>query len=229
MESLMADLYMYPEAYGTERVMLPGERGCEIVYPADSDDWEGPIRPGTYPLMVFVHGDRKGVTTVCPPNIAMDYWRWGLTLRYLARSGIVVAIPDVSDIVASSEATADVIERTIDWMHFQWPERANLWYKNSVIAPGLYRSAESKRDGQEESIDPRRFAMRSFGEVFGADVTAPGGLTTRVGLAGHSWHAQRPSSPIARTSALPLLAQSRVAGTRTLPPTHLSKRRFRHS
>jgi len=184
----MADLYMNPVAYGTERVTVPGGQACEIVYPAD--DWEGPIRPGTYPLVVFTHGDRRAVASLCPPDISMDYWRWGLTLRYLARSGIVVAIPDVSGLVHSPEAVADCIEETIDWLHFQWADRANLWFKDSVIAPDLLRSTGSNMDDGAELPDPRRFAMLSFGEVFGWDETAPGGLPTRVGVAGHSWGAR---------------------------------------
>jgi dienelactone hydrolase len=207
----MADLYMHPEAYGTEQVMLQAGEACEIVYPTDADDWEGPIRPGTYPLMVFVHGDRIGEESLCPPDVSMDYWRWGLTLRYLARSGIIVAIPDVSGI-SSSESVADLVETTIDWMHFQWAERANLWHKTSVIAPALYRAAESKSGDQEASIDPRRFAMRSFGEVFGADVTAPGGLATRVGLAGHSWGA-RAAALVANRTNRRVAALATVAGT----------------
>jgi dienelactone hydrolase len=80
------------------RIMFPSEAGN--VFGAG-------VRPGTYPLVVFVHGWRNASDGLCPADETQDYRAWMSVLHLLARCGFVVAAPDVHDVV-EDPATPDL-------------------------------------------------------------------------------------------------------------------------
>jgi hypothetical protein len=89
------------------------------------------IRPGEYPLVAFIHGQRSDAG-FCPPDATEDYRRWVAVLHLLARCGIVVVVPDVSETLASgneNEAvpnTASAVAEVIRWMFDAWEHREVL-------------------------------------------------------------------------------------------------------
>ena len=74
-----------------------------------------------YPLVVFIHGD-------CSAE-KFHYTKWARLPSILAKSGFVVAIPDLQPIGHPSNtdsATYARIKDVIDWMHFKWSRRSAL-------------------------------------------------------------------------------------------------------
>jgi pimeloyl-ACP methyl ester carboxylesterase len=181
----VSDLYLDPVAYGIQDVAVPPQRAVRIMFPSEAGNVFGAsVRPGTYPLVVFVHGYRNASDGLCPTDITQDYRAWVSVLHLLARCGFVVAAPDVHDVVADSAVTTEVVEDVIRWMHFQWEHRAVLWGPSAFVDPDRYRQRA------DATPDLSAFHMSSLGVGIGVDPTAPGGITTSVGLAGHSWGAR---------------------------------------
>jgi pimeloyl-ACP methyl ester carboxylesterase len=76
--------------------------------------------PGLFPLAIFLHGQ-------C--SEAQHYTKWSLLPAVLARSGFVVAIPDlgfVDDPWMLSNPAYPLIDRTLSWMRTAWPHNAVL-------------------------------------------------------------------------------------------------------
>lgn len=76
---------------------------------------------GRYPLVVFIHGD-------CSAE-KFHYTKWARLPAILAKSGFVVAIPDLQPIGHPSVTTSSTYARikdVIDWMHFRWSRRSSL-------------------------------------------------------------------------------------------------------
>ena len=76
---------------------------------------------GRYPLVVFIHGD-------CSAE-KFHYTKWARLPRILAKSGFVVAIPDLQPIGHPSNtnnSTYARIKDVIDWMRLRWSRRSSL-------------------------------------------------------------------------------------------------------
>ncbi|WP_125810458.1 PASTA domain-containing protein [Actinoplanes sp. ATCC 53533] len=76
---------------------------------------------GKYPLIVFAHGYCEQDTN--------HYQRWFRTPAALARSGYIVAVPELPDIhvhPAQSPGTQQVLANTVTWMRQGWPGKAVL-------------------------------------------------------------------------------------------------------
>ena len=55
----MSDLYLDPVFYGIQDATLPSQRAVRVMFPSDEGNvFKASVRPGTYPLVVFVHGSR---------------------------------------------------------------------------------------------------------------------------------------------------------------------------
>jgi dienelactone hydrolase len=74
---------------------------------------------GRYPLVIFLHGQCS------EPD---HFLRWDLVPRQLARSGYVVAVPQLSSIPPFGGDNPDVTraEQVLDWMRTSWPHAALL-------------------------------------------------------------------------------------------------------
>lgn len=205
------DLYINPVLYGVEDVTLPGERPAWVIYPSeDGAVWEAPIRPGTYPLIVFVHGSRNANDGVlCPPDISQDYQAWLPVLHLLARCGFVVLAPSMHDVLFSAGSGADAIEDAVHWMHFQWPQRAVLWRPGVFESPMMYREQEEAKS--TEVRDLSALGMRFLGEGIGVRPDFPGLMTTSLGLVGHSW-GMRVCAQVAGRGKLGVKAIACIAG-----------------
>jgi hypothetical protein len=187
--SVASSLYLNPVFYGIQDVTLPAERAARVMYPSDEGGVFGsPVRPGTYPLVVFVHGSRMASDGLCPEDLTQDYKAWGSVLHLLARCGFVVVAPDVQSVLRDTLTTADVIEEAIQWMHFQWEDRAVLWRPSVFVDPDRYLEHAIATD--VEAGDVSAFHIASLGVGIGVDPVAAYGMTTPVGLAGHSWGAR---------------------------------------
>lgn len=206
--------YLNPGNFGIEDVtVLPGGRPMMIVFPTESTSvHHASVAAGTYPLVVFLHGDRHApeFSYLCPRDLSQDYKAWGNVVYLLAQCGIVVAVPEVSS--THGDDAADVIDQTISWMHYRWAGRATLWYDAFAAAldPQMLGPAEPDRPdvvGPSQVADVARAAVVPLDED---SVIRVGGIQTPVGLAGHSWgvrgcslYAARPAS---RVSALASIA-----------------------
>ena len=103
-----------------------------VFYPSwDTAGWSAPIAEGTYPLVVFLHGDRNQDIGICPHDFANDYQKWWAALFRLATTGVIVAVPDVSGVVTSDPTT--VIPRLQRTIHFF----RELWDDHASVAPRL--------------------------------------------------------------------------------------------
>jgi hypothetical protein len=207
----MVDLYREPVLYGIDDVTVSGEGGTfgmRIYYPSEEGSVFGvPIRPGTYPLVVFAHGQREargtdsesllfGPEPGCPEDSTLDHRRWSAVLHLLARCGFVVAAPALSDVIDSSEISAARLEAAIQWMRWEWEHRVVLWGRELFLDPDstTFRQAASAKS--PEGYDLGQFGVRHLGEGVGARPVRPGmeiilpGMSTNLGLAGHSWGAR---------------------------------------
>ncbi len=93
-----------------------------VYFPSwDGAVWSAPIAEGTYPLVVFLHGQRDAGDGMCPEDTSNDYQRWWSALQLLARTGVVVACPDVSDVISADPTTVvQRLQKTIDYMRGAW-------------------------------------------------------------------------------------------------------------
>lgn len=101
--------------------LLDGFR-VRVFFPSwDGAVWSAPIADGTYPLVVFVHGQRDAGDGMCPPDTSNDYQRWWAALQLLPRTGVIVAVPDVSDVIGPDPSTVmPRLSQTIAFMRGQW-------------------------------------------------------------------------------------------------------------
>ena len=74
---------------------------------------------GRYPLVAFLHGQ-------C--NEPDRHLKWDLVPAQLARSGYVVAVPELSNVPPFGDSTADInrVEQVLLWMRTQWTHAATL-------------------------------------------------------------------------------------------------------
>jgi hypothetical protein len=179
----MANLYEEPILYGIEDVTVPAEGGefrMRIYYPSDEGSVFGvPIRPGTYPLVAFAHGQRQGggVDTEsllfgpepgCPDDVSLDHQRWSAVLHMLARCGIVVVSPALHDVVSSSEVSAARLEAAVRWARLEWEHRGVLWGRELFLDPDNVERRRMVSAGKEDSHDLAEFGVRHLGEVSGS-------------------------------------------------------------
>jgi dienelactone hydrolase len=226
----MADLYQEPTLYGIQDVTVPAEDAdfpMRIYYPSDQGDVLGvPIRPGTYPLVAFAHGQRQGggddtesllgVEPGCPDDVTLDHQHWSAMLHLLARCGIVVVAPALHDVVASSETAATRLESAIRWARFEWEHRLVLWGPDLFLDPDSaeFRSmAQAKKKGSSGLAD---FGVEHLGQGVGVRLIRPDsvllGTPTNLGLAGHSWGA-RACARVAGRGQVAVDALASIAGS----------------
>jgi pimeloyl-ACP methyl ester carboxylesterase len=235
----MPDLYTSPTFFGVEDTVAQGTAApfpVRIYYPSDGHvGGPRPVNPGPFPLVVFAHGDRSGEPSICPPDIQLDHERWGNVLRLLARCGFVIAVPAVWDVISSSEATAERIEDSVNWMRSKWTSKAVLRHP-SQVAVATARSvageqAEGDASGSVPSIQegqavdggppkPRKsfvtpggaFNRGPFRHIPLDDDVLAFGVPTRLGLIGHSWGA-RACARVAVRGRVSVSGMGFIAGT----------------
>src|SRR5688572_16551906 len=74
----MPDPYFEPYSSWIQEHTVPAGTASfpiRIHYPTVSTA-SRELRPGTYPLIVFTHGNRHAAQYICPPDISRDYQRW---------------------------------------------------------------------------------------------------------------------------------------------------------
>lgn len=93
-----------------------------VFFPSwDGAVWSAPIADGTYPLVVFLHGQRDTGDGMCPEDTINDYQRWWAALQLLPRTGVIVAVPDLSDIIGPDPTTvAPRLQEVISFMRGAW-------------------------------------------------------------------------------------------------------------
>jgi hypothetical protein len=222
----MADLYEEPTLYGIQDVSVPAEGAdfpMRIYYPSDEGSVFGvPIRPGTYPLVAFAHGQRQGggvdtesllfgIQPGCPDDVTLDHQRWSAVLHLLARCGIVVVAPALQDVIFSSEASAARLETAINWVRREWEHRMVLWGRELFLDPDTM--ARGTKKGSYGLAD---FGVQHLGEGVGVRLIRPDsvliGTPTNLGLAGHSWGA-RACARVAARGQVVVRAVASVAGS----------------
>lgn len=129
----MAPSIQSPVFYGVRDIVISDyeeEIRFFLYFPSlDGAVWTAPILDGSYPLVVFLHGNRTGSENedLCPEDESSDYRRWWTVLHLLARCGFVVACPDLSGTIsADPESTLPLIRRVIDFMYDEWEHRSVL-------------------------------------------------------------------------------------------------------
>jgi hypothetical protein len=194
----VTDLYYEPVFYGIEDVdgVPDGGRNftLRIYYPTfDGTVYDVAIRPGTYPLVAFAHGDRIGDSSLCPQDVTDDHRRWSAVLHLLARCGFVVVVPAVSDVVSSSESAAQRLEAAVTWMRRSWQHRTVLHKPDVLVDPDRHTTLKS--GGKREYEDLSRYGIQHLGVGIGVGALRPPGTEyfgspTRLGVVGHSWGAR---------------------------------------
>jgi dienelactone hydrolase len=220
----VVDLYYEPTMYGIEDVTVgqgDGAFAARIYYPSnDGTVFDVPIRPGTYRLIAFAHGQRAGGGTDspgglsgpepgCPEDSALDHQRWSAVLHLLARCGFVVLAPALQDVVGSSEAAAARLETAIGWIRGHWEHREVLWGPNVFVDPDSVR-----REAAAGSSGPRslaRLGLTHLGQGVGVSVGATG-MSTDLGVVGHSWGA-RACARVAVRGNVRVRALAAIAGS----------------
>jgi dienelactone hydrolase len=185
----MPDLYRNPVFYGIQDVSLADGRSARVMYPsAENYVFDAPLLDGTYPLIVFAHGSRKGSSDapLCPKDDTQDYKRWTSVLHLLARCGFVVVAPALHNELPQPEAASEVLEQTVRWMHSDWDGRSVLVSPSVFTDPDRYRLQASK------SGDDLRVQLAGLGAGIGIGIGSEHalGMATPVGLIGHSWGAR---------------------------------------
>jgi dienelactone hydrolase len=185
-------LFQTPAFFGIQDVTVdsvPSPFGLRIYYPTHDDLTVGaPLARGPHPLVVFAHGNRQGPQneTYCPPDLTNDYRRWTRVLGALARSGCVVASPELSD-VSYNEGAIDRMEATVQWMRSNWSGRRSL-HQLELANPELLARASGiplTRPEPDDHASPHDLAI--------ANRHAPAaylGQPTGLVVMGHSWGAR---------------------------------------
>ncbi len=195
--------FLSPMYFGIQDHIVPGTPpfGVRIYHPTDDDVITGaPLPNGPHPLVVFAHGERHG-PELCPPDLTQDYKRWTVVLGALARSGFVVAVPALHDVIFSPDASARRISATVDWMRTTWSGARTL-HLPPVMAPALALAA---RPGKH---NPEPDAIAAAARIPMPPVWL--GAPTALALVGHSWGA-RACAHVAANGGVQALAT--IAGT----------------
>ncbi len=201
--------FQSPMYFGIQDHVVPGTTpfGLRIYHPTDDDVIVGaPLPKGPHPLVVFAHGERVGIP-LCPPDL-QDYKRWTVVLGALARSGFVVAVPALQDVLNSPATSAQRIAATVNWMRTTWSGHRTL-HLPPVVSSTLGLATRSRED---DSI-PERAQHRPDAVVAEARIdisTASLGTPTALALVGHSWGA-RACAHVAANGGVQALAA--IAGT----------------
>ena len=208
----MPSLDYSPVFYGIQDVTVESgstQFANRIYYPSfDGTVFDAPIRPGTYPLVVFAHGDRSSEVGLCPTDRTRDHEKWDAVLHLLARCGLVVSVPAVHDTVSSSEETAVRIELTVSWMRNQWAERSSLRLPAEFVA---VRSSRSQIQREIAAL-PYSVNETETMQTFQVGPFPNLGLPTPLGLVGHSWGARACARAAVRGNVR-VKALAAVAGT----------------
>lgn len=116
-----------PSFYGVRDIDETGF-GIRLYFPSwDGAVWSAPIADGTFPLVIFLHGERQGERTLCPEDTRDDHKRWWSSLHLAARFGLVVACPQLSDVVSADPTSVlPRVTDTIDHLRTQWEHRDHL-------------------------------------------------------------------------------------------------------
>lgn len=150
-----------PRGFGVQQVHQ-SDASFLIYHPAQRGFSGGtaPIEMGSYPLLIFAHGQREIGPPEVPadPNPQIDYQRWGGVLQLLARTGIVAVSVPMVGLHTDQDRAADRIQTVVRWMYERWEHEG-------ALARGV--SYRTVREGQEVVVNDRRRGP--------------------VGLAGHSW------------------------------------------
>src|SRR6266498_4104996 len=152
-------LYLSPMFYGIQdHVVTDSTRfAVRVYYPTDDDTVLGaPLLEGPHPLVVFAHGQRDNSDLMCPPEYSRDHQRWGVVLGGIARSGYVVASPNVQDIINSPDGVAGRISATINWMRSEWEGR-NTIHTPPVVDRGT-RSGSLSEEPETEKMQSKEDA-----------------------------------------------------------------------
>lgn len=226
----MVDLYEEPTLYGIQDVTVPGgtDFPMRIYYPSDQGAVFGvPIRPGTYPLVAFAHGQRQGGGVDsenllfgnqpgCPDDVTLDHQRWSAVLHLLARCGIVVVAPALHDVLTSSEASAERLEAAIRWVRLEWEHRIVLWGRDLFLDPDTAEFRQMATVGRKDSYGLADFGVQHLGEGVGVRPVRPDivifGTPTNLGLAGHSYGA-RACARVAARGQVAVRALASIAGS----------------
>jgi Chlorophyllase len=221
------NLYLDPVSYGIDDVTLPDSgTAARVYFPTEGHlVFKAPVRRGTYPLVIFVHGHRQAFAAddvLCPPDVSQDYKAWSAILHLLARCGFVVVSPDVHATLSPPEHAVDVVEEAVRWIHHGWRGNRVLWRPAVFIDPDRHgqRAAASGKEAAGEStgasstdrLDVTAYGIERLGEGIGVDPLPPGGMTTPVGLAAHSWGA-RASVLVQARHTIRVSALASVAGS----------------
>ena len=99
-----------------------------VFFPSwDGAVWSAPIAEGTYPLVVFLHGERNAGDGICPPDFANDYQHWWAALYRLAATGVIVAVPDLTGVIsADPNDVVPRLQQTITYMRHWWDDRESV-------------------------------------------------------------------------------------------------------
>ncbi len=186
------DLYYAPAGWWPEQISISGSGqpfAAMVYYPTAFN--QATITPGTYPLVVFAHGDRTNEPTLCPADIEHDYRRWSGVLGLWARCGFVVVAPDLHDILNSSEETGARLAATIGWMRGDWVHREVL-FRPSEVSDVVSRTMPE--DHATATLIERLEAATADSAGAGR-IPLPGpvvvpGWPTATALVGHSWGAR---------------------------------------
>jgi hypothetical protein len=126
------------------------------------------------------------VPQLAPSEYTRDHRRWGVVLGAIARSGFVVASPNLADIIRYSDACADRIDATIQWMRHTWPGRETITTELEIGLPFVSpRLAGTETAGDvkvgQEVIEASAFPPRQpWPERVPRNPTP-------LALVGHSW------------------------------------------
>lgn len=212
----MPDLFNNPAFYGIQDLSFDNDRGIRVMYPTEENYvFDTPLLDGTYPLVVFAHGSRasSGQIRLCPEDESQDYKRWTSVLHLLARSGFIVAAPDLHRVLLSGEAASTVLEDTVRWMQREWDGRQVLSRPSVFVDPDKHRARAVENEDPQVKI--RGLGM---GIGHGADEANFFGMPTPVGLIGHSYGA-RAAALTAAKGNVGVYAYASIAGDLNDPDT----------
>lgn len=181
-------LFQTPAFFGIHDAMVddvPDPFGLRIYYPTRDDLLLGaPVARGPHPLVVFAHGNRQGSQNAayCPDDKTNDYRRWTRVLGAIARSGFVVAAPDLS-----AGSTEERLEASVRWMRGSWSGRRSI---HTLELAGGHAAADARRAVQP--ADALRFPAADADPAIAGRPSPAGflGQPTSLSVIGHSWGAR---------------------------------------
>jgi hypothetical protein len=157
---------------------------CRVFFPSlDGAVWSAPILEGCgrYPLVLFAHGQ-------C--GEPEHYKKWDLLPAQLARSGYIVAVPELVHTAGGTEPWTDPnpdLQRLLDVA--TWMRSGSGWQYHSVLMPAPSTGVVG----------------HSYGALLAARVAAGGSISAYASLSG-VWHEWQPPLPEPiRTLAIPKL------------------------